>query len=100
MLGEIVDNIKMSRAELARDLEYCKESVYEETVDELTERVTRAYDIESSEELMEAADWIDRLDSVVNNNSFIAEESAEIERIIKAEGDISFDQMIGIDEEN
>lgn len=94
MLSGSLETIKMERAKFARDVEYQKEIAFDDYIDERTEIAESLINKETIEELQEAADMVNRLSGEVN----MVAENAEIERIMNAESDLTFDEMIGIDE--
>ena len=65
----------------------------EEVVDDRTEVAESQYVKETIEDYNEAAEMIDQLSSDDSK-----EEAAEIQRIMEATDDITFDEMIGIEE--
>ena len=93
MLTNIIDDIRTKRANFARDVEYVKESVIEDTIDERIEVAESMYVKESVEELEEAV----KLVNSISTEADTMQENAEIERILTANENLSFDEMIGID---
>ena len=65
----------------------------EDVVDDRTEVAESQYVKETIEDYNEAAEMIDQLSSDDSK-----EEAAEIQRIMEATDDITFDEMIGIEE--
>lgn len=94
MVSNIIDSIRSERAKFARDVEYVKESVIEDTIDERLEVAESLFVRESEEELHEAAELVKSISSDIDT----VQESAEIERILNAESNITFDEMLGITE--
>lgn len=94
MVSNIIDSIRSERAKFARDVEYVKESVIEDTIDERLEVAESLFVRESEEELQEAAELVKSISSDVDT----VQESAEIDRILNAESNITFDEMLGITE--
>jgi hypothetical protein len=91
MLISPLENMKHMRAEKARELEYLKESVLD---DELDSRLTVAeeqYVRESVEEYEEAKEEL----KLISETEEVAKEN-EINRILNADHDLSFEEMIGI----
>lgn len=92
MLANAMDAIRKDRAKFARDIEYVKEAAKDEVIDKRLEVAESQYFSETTEELEEAANWVDRLN--VDDEEQVAE--AEVQRILEATEDITFDEMIGI----
>lgn len=93
MLTGILESVKRDRAKSARNIEYLREMAREDVVDDRTEVAERQYVKETIEDYNEAAEMIDQLPSDDSK-----EEAAEIQRIMEATDDITFDEMIGIEE--
>ena len=93
MLTGILDSVKRDRARFARNIEYLREMAREDVVDDRTEVAESQYVKETIEDYNEAAEMIDQLSSDDSK-----EEAAEIQRIMEATDDITFDEMIGIEE--
>lgn len=96
MLATLVDNLRRTKAEFARDTEYLKESVLEEEVDDCMEIAESLYFSETAEEVKEAAEWADRIK--VDTAEDLKNDEEEIERILESTEDITFDEMINLDE--
>ena len=77
MLTGILESVKRDRAKSARNIEYLREMAREDVVDDRTEVAESQYVKETIEDYKEAA---------------------EIQRIMEATDDITFDEMIGIEE--
>lgn len=92
MLNNALENIRMEKAIFARDVEYVKEIALDDIIDTCTESAESMFERETMDELVEAAAMVDRLPSEED----ITEEAVEISRILDAEDDISFEEMIGI----
>ncbi len=92
-LVNTIDHLKEERAKFARDVEYLKETAVDDMLDERVEAAELCFESETVEELTEAADFVERLSDEEN----IVESADELTRILDAEGDISFDQMIGLE---
>ena len=91
MLISPLENMKHERAERAREIEYLKESVLD---DELDSRLTVAEELyvrESVEDFEEAKEEL----SLISESEDVAKEQ-EIERILNADHDLTFDEMIGL----
>ena len=93
MLTGILESVKRDRAKSARNIEYLREMAREDVVDDRTEGAESQYVKETIEDYNEAAEMIDQLSSDDSK-----EEAAEIQRIMEATEDITFDEMIGIEE--
>ena len=93
MLTGILESVKRDRAKSARNIEYLREMAREDVVDDRTEVAESQYVKETIEDYSEAAEMIDQLSSDDSK-----EEAAEIQRIMEATDDITFDEMIGIEE--
>ena len=93
MLTGILELVKRDRAKSARNIEYLREMAREDVVDDRTEVAESQYVKETIEDYNEAAEMIDQLSSDDSK-----EEAAEIQRIMEATDDITFDEMIGIEE--
>lgn len=94
MLNDILDNIKLERAKTARELEYLTEMAINDEIDDLTEKAESdimGY-IETSDELLEAKADLDKLSDNEDESS-----KEEIQRIMEATEDLTFDQMIGVE---
>ena len=94
MLSGSLETIKRERAKFARDVEYLKEMAIDDVVDDRTEIAESLINKETIEELKEAADMVQKLSGEVN----MVAENAEIDMIMNAESNITFDEMIGIEE--
>ena len=93
MLTGILESVKRDRAKSARNIEYLREMAREDVVDDRTEVAESQYVKETIEDYNEAAEMIEQLSSDDSK-----EEAAEIQRIMEATDDITFDEMIGIEE--
>jgi len=89
MINGSLNKIQTKNAAMARDLEYIKESMSDDNIDSIITRVTG--DTESFEELAEAAEYIDKM----NIEGADVMESAEVDRILTADHDLTFEEMIG-----
>ena len=93
MLTVTIDSILYNRAKMAREIEYLKESAIEDLIDERTEAGESLYIRETPEELIEALE----LDKKMTTDDSFAE-STEIENILSATDDLTFDEMCGLSE--
>lgn len=94
MLNSILDNIKLERAKFARDVEYLTEMAIEDEVDDILEAAEEEVlgTIETSDMLLEAAAELDKISDEDTEFS-----NAEIQRIMEATEDMTFDEMIDLD---
>ena len=92
MLTSAINSIRENKAKLARDVEYLKETALDDRIDERVMRAEACFEKATLEEYQEAAGFVDRLSS----ENDLVEESMEVERILKAEGDLTFNEMAGI----
>lgn len=93
MLTNSIDAIREEKARFARDVEYIKETYLDDVLDQRVEVAESLYVRETMDELEEAADMISKLSS----EDDIVAESVEVNRILNADGDISFNEMVGIE---
>lgn len=95
MLGNIIDDIKLERAKFARDIEYLTEEYLTDEVDDIVESVSE--DVlgfrETSDMLLEATADLDRISDNDDNYS-----KMEIDKIMEATDDMTFDELIGANE--
>jgi hypothetical protein len=94
MLANILSDIREENAQFARDVEYLKETSSDDIIDERLERAEESVldDIESYEELKTAKENVDHLSDIEDT----MEESAELEKILNATEDLTFEEMVGI----
>ena len=92
-MGSIFDSLKKRRAMYAHTMAYLHESTIEDSIDDCTEKVERKYMRESNEleAFQEAAQMLEEMPE-----AFEHEDAAEINRMMEATEDLSFDKMIGI----
>ena len=90
MLDNAINSIRKERAALAREIEYMRESMEDDKLDEIMESVEGS---DSKAELIEAAAYANSVDVTEEETAI---ESVEIDRILNADHDISFDEMIGL----
>ena len=93
MLTSSLDAIREERAKFARDVEYLKETAIDDVIDQRIEVAESQYVRETISELEEAVEMVNRLPEDID----VMEESAEIERILNAETDLTFNEMVGIE---
>ena len=90
MLDNAINDIRKERAALAREIEYMRESMEDDKLDEIMESVEGS---DSKAELIEAAAYANSVDVTEEETAI---ESVEIDRILNADHDITFDEMIGL----
>ena len=93
MLTNTIDSIREEKAKFARDIEYLKETAMDDIIDSRVEAAESQYVRETIEELEEAVSMVDRLPA----DTDMVAESAEVNRILNAETDLTFNEMIGIE---
>lgn len=93
MITKTFDDIKKERAKFARDVEYIRETAIDDVLDERVERAHAQFERETIEELEEAATMLDRL----NTDDEAMTESTEIQKLLDAEENITFNEMVGIE---
>lgn len=95
MLAGSIDAINRANASYARDLEYLKEAMYEDELDARLEALDRNEGIiDTAEELLEAKEFAERLSGEEDE----ALMEAEVDRILNADHDLTFNEMAGIEE--
>mgnify|MGYP004556333689 CR=1 FL=1 len=92
MIENILSNAKRERAEFARDIAYIREMSLDDEVDDIMEKVDRNIYSESSDDYKEAINVVNMM-----QESYPDEDAAEMERIMEATHNISFDEMIGVE---
>ena len=90
MLDNAINSIRKERAALAREIEYMRESMEDDKLAEIMESVEGS---DSKAELIEAAAYANSVDVTEEETAI---ESVEIDRILNADHDITFDEMIGL----
>ena len=93
MLTNPIERIRIENAKFARNIEYIKETALDDQIDERVEAAESEYYPESIEEMEEAAAMVNRLPE----DEDPVEESAEIDRILNAAENITFEEMIGLE---
>lgn len=91
MLVTAIENMKHQRAEFAREIEYLKESVLDDEMDARLTVAEELYVRESVEDYEEAKKELDLI-----SESEETQKNAEIKRILNADHNITFDEMIGL----
>ena len=92
MLTNPIESIRIENAKFARNIEYIKETALDDQIDERVEAAESEYYPESIEEMEEAAAMVNRLPE----DEDPVEESAEIDRILNATENITFEEMANI----
>ena len=92
MLTNPIESIKLENAKFARNVEYLKETALDDVLDDRVEVAESQYVGESIEEMEEAAQMVNKMPA----NENLVEESAEIDRIMNAEDNITFEEMINL----
>lgn len=90
MLTKLSDSIKRKNAEFIRDVEYIKETAYEDMLDERMESF-----MEDVSELSMGEIRAD-LDSLNELTDDPEQDEIEVQRIMNADCDMTFNDMIGI----
>lgn len=91
MLISPLENMKRLRAEKAREIEYLKESVLDAEMDDRLTVAEELYVRESVEDFEEAKEELNS----ISGSEEVAKEN-EIDRILNADHDLTFDEMIGL----
>lgn len=93
MLTTTMDSIRRKNASFARDVEYIKETALDDEIDVRTEMADGQFRRETVEELVEAADMVKKLDDTEDP----VQEATEIDRILNATENLTFEEMAGIE---
>lgn len=93
MLTTAMDTIREQNARFARDVEYLKEGAKDDLIDDRTEIAEEKFHPETVEELQEAAEFAKKFTA----DDQLVQEKTEVERILAADHDLTFDEMIGIE---
>lgn len=93
MLANPIDTIRENKARFLRDVEYLKETAIDDMIDERTEVAESVYETEKMEELIEAAEMVNKL----SGDEDVVTESEEVQRILDAKEDMTFEEMVGIE---
>ena len=92
MLNNIVNKMKTERAKYSRNLEYLKECAADDHVDYYTELATN--EKMTSLEIKEAARMLENISA----DDEEVTESVEVEKILNSETNLTFEEMVGIQE--
>lgn len=90
MLTKLSDSIKRKNAEFIRDVEYIKETAYEDMLDE---RMESFMEDVSELSMGEIRNDLDSLNELTDEPE---QDEAEVQRIMSADRDLSFNDMIGV----
>lgn len=90
MLKKLSDSIKRKNAEFIRDVEYIKETAYEDMLDE---RMESFMEDVSELSMGEIRNDLDSLNELTDEPE---QDEAEVQRIMNADRDLSFNDMIGV----
>nr|DAK52836.1 MAG TPA: hypothetical protein [Caudoviricetes sp.] len=90
MLTKLSDSIKRKNAEFIRDVEYIKETAYEDMLDE---RMESFMEDVSELSMGEIRNDLDSLNELTDEPE---QDEAEVQRIMNADRDLSFNDMIGV----
>lgn len=90
MLTKLSDSIKRKNAEFIRDVEYIKELAYEDMLDE---RMESFMEDVSELSMGEIRNDLDSLNELTDEPE---QDEAEVQRIMNADRDLSFNDMIGV----
>lgn len=90
MLRKLSDSIKRKNAEFIRDVEYIKETAYEDMLDE---RMESFMEDVSELSMGEIRNDLDSLNELTDEPE---QDEAEVQRIMNADRDLSFNDMIGV----
>ena len=90
MLTKLSDSIKRKNAEFIRDVEYIKETAYEDMLDE---RMESFMEDVSELSMGEIRNDLESLNELTDEPE---QDEAEVQRIMNADRDLSFNDMIGV----
>ena len=95
MLSNTIDSLKLENAKFARDVEYLKETAIDDVVDDRLYTAEGAIlnEYDRRVDLMEAAQYADRL----SDDEDVMTESGEIDKIMNATDDLTFEEMTGME---
>lgn len=92
MIESILNGAKRERAEFAREIAYIREMTSDDAVDDIMDKVDKVLYTESSDDYREAVNVMNMM-----QESYPEEDAAEMDRIMEATHNISFDEMIGVE---
>ena len=90
MLTKLSDSIKRKNAEFIRDVEYIKELAYEDMLDE---RMESFMEDVSELSMGEIRNDLDSLNEITDDPE---QDETEVQRIMSADRDMTFNDMIGV----
>lgn len=93
MLSNPIEEMRLDNAKFVRNTEYVKETSIDDVIDERLEVAESQYTRETMSELQEAADMLTKMSSEDN----VKTESEELERILNASENLTFNEMVGIE---
>ena len=94
MITNILTGLKEDRAKFVRELAYIRENAEEDLIADRVEKAERALGRKSDdfESFVEAVSIVDTMD-----DDYATEDAEEINRILEANNDLTFDEMIGLE---
>ena len=95
MLQSSINTLNENRAKFARDIEYLREMAIDDEVDERMEVAESTIVGETIEELQEALEMVNEMP--VDMTVEMALESEEVQRILDADDNITFNEMVGLE---
>jgi len=95
MIENILTEAKRERAEFAREVAYIREMHYDDEIDDIMDKVDSNIYHESSDDYKEAMEV-----AIMMQESYPEEDAAEMQRIMEATDNLSFDEMIGVEPMN
>lgn len=93
MITNTIDSLTRARAERAREIEYLREIAKDDVIDNRLNIAESMYVRETTEDYLEAAELVD---SISEDDSGLRD--VELNRILNAKGDITFNEMAGIED--
>lgn len=94
MITDILTSIQRDRANYVRDLAYLKEMAMEDEIADRMDKVESRYVKETSEDYEQALKVINEMAS-----DYPEEDEAEIRRLMEATEDMTFEEMIGLSDD-
>ena len=95
MLQSSINTLNENRAKFARDIEYLREMAIDDEIDDRTEVAESTIVGETIEELQEALEMVNEMP--IDMNVEMALESEEVQRILDADDNITFNEMVGLE---
>jgi hypothetical protein len=90
MLTGIIDSIRKERATFLHEVNFIREMANEDVIANQVDKAESQYVRETTDELIEAKEMVDEMPSDTT------QDDAEINKIMEATEDMSFDEMIGL----